>query len=87
MAPKEPPGGGLSKDALFVADVQRRLARAGFSGDVFAVVSRELPEWTRERWERAMRELQEQQAKLSLSGILGDGLRKTLGAICGGQDV
>jgi hypothetical protein len=87
VTPKELPGGGPSKDALFVADVQRRLARAGFSGDVFALVSRELPEWTRERWERAARELRERQATPSLSGILGEGLRKTLGAICGGQDV
>jgi hypothetical protein len=71
MAPKEPPGGGPSKDALFVADVQRRLAQAGFLGDVFALVSRELPEWTRKRWERATRELHERQAKPSLLGILG----------------
>jgi hypothetical protein len=85
MTPQEPPGGGPSKDALFVADVQRRLAQAGFSGNMFALVSRELPEWTRERWERASRELHERQAKPSLAGILGEGLRKTLGAICGGR--
>jgi hypothetical protein len=59
MIPKEPPRSGPSKDALFVVDVQRRLSRAGFSGDVFALVSRELPDWTQERWEKAVQELQE----------------------------
>jgi len=48
----------LSKDALFVADVSARLQRHGFSGDMFAAVNRELPDWTRERWERAMTELE-----------------------------
>jgi hypothetical protein len=47
----------LSQDALFVADVSRRLRKKGFLGDVFAAVSRELPEWTRERWEYATKEL------------------------------
>ena len=58
IMPKEPPRSGLSKDALFVADVQRRLSRTGFSGDVFSLVSRELPDWTRERWEKAVQELE-----------------------------
>ena len=48
----------LSKDALFVVDVSARLQRHGFSGDMFAAVNRELPDWTRERWERAMTELE-----------------------------
>ena len=48
----------LSKDALFIADVSARLQRHGFSGDMFAAVNRELPDWTRERWERAMTELE-----------------------------
>ena len=47
----------LSQDALFVADVSRRLRQQGFTGDVFAAVSRELPEWTRERWENATKEV------------------------------
>jgi hypothetical protein len=51
------PSGALSKDALFVADVSTRLRRQGFTGDGFAAVSRELPDWTRERWERASGEL------------------------------
>ena len=59
IIPKKPPRSGPSKDALFVVDVQRRLSRAGFSGDVFALVSRELPDWTQERWEKAVQELQE----------------------------
>jgi hypothetical protein len=47
----------LSQDALFVAEVSMQLRRKGFMGDVFAAVSRELPEWTRERWENAMKKL------------------------------
>ena len=47
----------LSKDALFVSDVSAKLRQRGFLGDVFSVVSRELPEWTRARWENAWDEL------------------------------
>jgi hypothetical protein len=53
------PPASLSKDALFVADVSAKLRQRGFLGDVFSVVSRELPEWTKERWERAEGELSE----------------------------
>jgi hypothetical protein len=51
------PAGTLSKDAFFVADISARLRQRGFTGGVFAVVSQQLPEWTRERWERAVQEL------------------------------
>jgi hypothetical protein len=49
----------LSQDALFVSDISARLRRHGFLGDVFSAVSRELPDWTRERWKGASRELEE----------------------------
>jgi hypothetical protein len=52
-----PPQDTLSKDACFAADISARLRQRGFTGDVFAIVSQELPEWTRERWERAAQEL------------------------------
>jgi hypothetical protein len=51
------PERALSKDALFVSDVSARLRRQGFLGDVFSVVSRELPDWTRARWEEASEKL------------------------------
>jgi hypothetical protein len=51
------PRSSLSKDALFVEDVSAKLRQRGFLRDVFLVVSRELPEWTRERWENAQEEL------------------------------
>ena len=37
--------------------LQTHLARAGFHGDVFALVHREDPSWTRERWDDAVLEL------------------------------
>jgi hypothetical protein len=65
-APGEPvrqrPASGLSKDALFVADVSARLRRHGVLGDVFTVVSAELPQWTKARWEQARAELAAAQA-------------------------
>jgi hypothetical protein len=51
------PPPSLSKDALFVSDVCARLQRSGVLEDAFSVVSRELPEWTKERWESAQEEL------------------------------
>ena len=51
------PPPALSKDALFVADVSARLRRSGVLEDAFSVVSRELADWSKERWERAQAEL------------------------------
>ena len=51
----------LSPDAAIVRYVQTQLARAGFHGDVFALVSRDDTSWTRERWENAVRELAQAQ--------------------------
>jgi len=51
----EPPE--LSKDAFIVRELQRQLARAGVHDDAFGLVNRADPAWTRERWDRAVREL------------------------------
>ena len=53
----EPPE--LSKDAAIVRYLQTQLARAGFHGDVFGLISRQDSLWTRERWDRAVLELEE----------------------------
>ena len=51
------PGPGLSADARLVQAVRAAAARAGYRGDVFPLLKRERPEWTRERWDRAVAEL------------------------------
>jgi hypothetical protein len=51
----EPPE--LSKDAAIVRHLHTELARAGFHGEVFPLVSRQDASWTRERWDNAVREL------------------------------
>ena len=51
----------LSPDATIVRYVCTQLARAGWQGDAFGLVSRGDPTWTRERWERAAAELTEAQ--------------------------
>src|SRR5262249_3384470 len=52
----------LSSDAAIVRYVRTHLARAGWQGDAFGLVSRQDPTWTRERWERAATELAQAQA-------------------------
>ena len=52
----------LSPDATIVRYVRTQLARAGWQGDAFGLVSRGDPTWTRERWERATAELTQAQA-------------------------
>lgn len=47
----------LSEDALIVRSVRAALSRAGYRGDPFPAFRREKPEWTRERWDRAVLEL------------------------------
>ena len=49
----------LSKDAHFVAVIQAKCSRAGFHGEMFSLVKAELPEWTKERWERAINEVEQ----------------------------
>jgi hypothetical protein len=51
------PGPELSEDARLVQAVRAAAARAGYRGDPFPLLRRQRPEWTRERWERAVREL------------------------------
>lgn len=53
--PPEPPA--LSKDAAIVRYLQTELARVGFHGDVFGLVSRDDTSWTRVRWDHAVLEL------------------------------
>jgi hypothetical protein len=47
----------LSPDATIVRYVHTQLARAGWQGDAFGLVSHGDPTWTRERWEHATAEL------------------------------
>jgi hypothetical protein len=52
----------LSPDAAIVRYVRTQLARAGWQGDAFGLVSHGDPTWTRERWEHATAELTQAQA-------------------------
>ena len=47
----------LSDDARLVQAVRAAAARAGYRGDAFPLLKRHKPEWTRERWDRAVAEL------------------------------
>lgn len=47
----------LSDDALTVRSVRAAVAGAGYRGDAFPCLKRQYPEWTRERWDRALQEL------------------------------
>jgi hypothetical protein len=47
----------LSDDARMVRAVREVAARAGLRGDPFPLLKRDKPEWTRERWDRALAEL------------------------------
>ena len=51
-----------SPDATIVRYVHTQLARAGWQGNAFGLVSRGDPTWTRERWEHATVELAQAQA-------------------------
>jgi hypothetical protein len=48
----------LSEDAVLVRAVRAAAAGAGYRGDLFPLVRREKPEWTRQRWESAVAELE-----------------------------
>jgi hypothetical protein len=56
-------GERLSDDASFIAALQARLRQRGFHGELFSLLHEERPEWTRERWEQALSELEERQKK------------------------
>jgi hypothetical protein len=47
----------LSADARLVQAARAAAVRAGYRGDAFPLLRREKPEWTRERWDRALEEL------------------------------
>jgi hypothetical protein len=47
----------LSTDARLVQAVRAAAVRAGYRGDAFPLLKREEPEWTKERWDRAIAEL------------------------------
>jgi hypothetical protein len=51
-------GPELSADARVVQAVRAAAARARYRGDPFPLLKREKPEWTRERWDRALEELE-----------------------------
>jgi hypothetical protein len=79
----------LSRDATIVRYVQTHLARAGWQGDVFGLVSREDVSWTRERWENAVHELEQAQRAWQQANVLnrlGDltGLGEPLDALGAG---
>jgi hypothetical protein len=48
----------LSEDARLVQSVRAAAARARYRGDPFPLLKRQRPEWTRERWDRAVGELE-----------------------------
>jgi hypothetical protein len=50
-------GHKLSEDARLVQAVRAVAARAGYRGDAFALLKRQKPEWTRQRWDLAVAEL------------------------------
>ena len=50
-------GPELSDDARLVQAVRAAVARAGYRGDAFPLLKRQKPEWSRERWNRAVEEL------------------------------
>jgi hypothetical protein len=47
----------LSADARLVESVRAAAARARYRGDAFPLLKRVQPEWTRERWDQAVAEL------------------------------
>jgi hypothetical protein len=60
--PPAPAPPELSRDATIVRYLRTQLARAGWQGDVFDLVSREDLAWTRERWDHATAELADAEA-------------------------
>jgi hypothetical protein len=55
---RPPPVPTLSDDARLVAELQSRLCLQFDREDVFLLLRRESPEWTRERWDRAVAEVE-----------------------------
>ena len=53
----------LSDDARLVQAVRAAASGAGYRGDAFPLLKRQKPEWTRERWDGAVAELDNQQRR------------------------
>jgi len=68
--PPPSPCPALSHDAAIVRYVQTHLVRAGWQGDAFGLVSREDASWSRERWENAVRELEDAQRAWQQANVL-----------------
>jgi hypothetical protein len=51
-------GPELSDDARLAEAVRAAAAHARYRGDPFPLLKRERPDWTRERWDRALEELE-----------------------------
>ena len=65
---KPPPRVELSDDARFVGAVTQAVSDQGYRGEPFHAVMREFPEWTQERWGRAVEELEN--ARLRRAGMM-----------------
>ena len=50
---------GLSVDARVVQAIKAAVSRTRYRGDAFPLLKREHPEWTRERWDQALAELEQ----------------------------
>jgi hypothetical protein len=68
----------LSADALLARSVRAALQRAGYRGDPFPLLRREKPEWTRERWDQAVAELEQ----ASRRPLAAKPLAHSLGDLC-----
>ena len=68
--PPTPAPPELSPDATIVRYVRTQLARAGWQGEAFGLVSRGDSTWTRERWEHATAELTQAQATWQYANTL-----------------
>lgn len=67
----------LSADAILVRAVRAAATRARYRGDAFPLLRREKPEWTRERWDQAVRELE--------GGSSAKGTFERLGSMLSGE--
>jgi len=74
--PRRDPEAGLSEDARFVRAARQVFRQRGIRQDPLPLVRRERPEWTRERWDAACRELDVARLEQTRRNAMGD-----LGAI------
>ena len=61
----------LSADAVLVRAVRAAATQARYRGDAFYLLKRERPEWTRERWDRAVSELESAQRRQQATSCFG----------------